>query len=142
MAKKPLDFTTPGGRIRQIVQSVTLVNNTLLAMDTLVPPNKEWILQSIKVTNSDNVDRSIEVFVYLEAAGTNLIIPLMAATVVATQTLVIPNLVATNAYANTLLPGYPIVGGNIIRVVFNAGGVSAGAVDADGLVIVVREIDK
>lgn len=127
------------GEPKQPVTSVTLVNNTAKTVDTTVPAGKKWKFNSIKITNPDDVARTVDFLFYKEAAATNLILTLDATSVGAAGTLQFPRY-AASASLHTFPVVHTLIAGNIIRVTWRAGGVSAGGTDADGLVTTYREV--
>lgn len=131
-------WTFPAGNIHQEVTSITLVNNTAKTEEVLVPTGKIWLLMFIKMTNSDDVQRTLSCNLWLETAKTNLLARMFY--------------VATGAAGSTYWPGGEtdiegevgtliLVGGNKLECTWAAGGASTGAVDADGLVMCYLEID-
>jgi len=137
------ELGVPLARLRQIVTSVTLVNNTAKTIDTTVPTGKKWRLLNIKATNPDDADRNIQAKIWKEAAKTNYLAFLGLAGVSASlaETFHVPNhfMDATNMkYLNR--KDFFLDEGNTIEVVWATGGASTGATDADGLIIEVLEI--
>jgi hypothetical protein len=143
-----ISWTFPGGKLKQEVTSLTLVNNTAKTIDIPVPTGKLWVLHILKVVNADDVGRTIEVVVYKEAAKTNIIAILISAwpvdplgTAAYTDTFIWPvadHFYSTNAKSNlTML----LTEGNVISITINAGGASSGGTDADGIVISYLETD-
>jgi len=128
----------------QSVTSVTLVNNVTKTIDVVVPDNKKWILLSFKVTNPDDVARTITAVLYKEAAKTNYIKRLMSeAAVGATAIRQWPK--ETNSSTVQRVPTLPaeiVTEENTLNVVWATGGASAGGTDADGLVVTYLEIDE
>lgn len=128
-------FMFQGGRIYQSIQSLTLVNNTAKTIDTEIGAYRLW-LTHLKATNPDNVTRDINVEIYKEAAKTNHLRKLTyQAAVAAGGRIEWPNSITgaadkTGLYAPIFLEEF-----NVLTVVWAAGGASAGATDADGLVI-------
>lgn len=134
-------WTFPGGKLKQEVTQVVLVNNVAKTVDTSVPAGKLWLLLSIKLNNSDDVTRDMHIKVFKEAAKTNLVHPLVsAAAVAAGADLVWPNNVSAGGVHNISFPCI-LVAGNKIECYWEAGGASAGATDVDGLVMSYSEID-
>jgi len=133
-------WTFQGGRLVQPVTSVTLANNTALVVDKTVPAGKRWILLGAKMTNPDSVQRNCFMIIYKEAAKTNLLRWLTTATVAATSWMQYPNSNTGTSYLNhpTLIV---LDAGNTITFDWNAGGASAGGVDADGLILEYLEMD-
>jgi len=132
-------WTFPGGRFEQSVTSVTLVNATGKIVDTVVPAGKLWILVSIKAKNSDDVARVITLYIYKEAAKTNLLRVLQNASVNASALLHYPAGAGVDAEEQT--NPYPILAaGNAISVQWTTGGASTGGTAADGLVIEYLEV--
>jgi len=127
----------PGGNLINEVTSVTLVNNTAKTVDFTVPSFIRVIIKSIKVTNPDDVDRVVTFNLFLEAGKTNNLAFLQSASVGAGfNPLHWPTLDSgTTLMRKVFSPGLLMNPGNTISVVWAAGGVSAGGVDADGHVI-------
>lgn len=132
-----------GGELVQDVTSVTLANNTAKTVDTVVPSGKRWLLLSIKVTNPDNVDRVVVINKWKEAAATNKIKTYLSTTVTAGGAVERHTGFTPSSTSNQVGIQYPEIldEGNLIRASWAAGGASAGATDADGLVIEYLEID-
>jgi len=137
--KKQFSETFKSGTFKAQVTSVVLVNNTQKTINESVPTDTKWLLESIKAVNADNVDRTVTVTLFKEAAKTNRIGILYSTTVTPSGHLVVPNNVASSAYLN-LFNGYPMGAGYTLEIVWAAGGASAGSTDADGLVIAFREL--
>lgn len=140
-----MEFDFPGGRVRQEATSVVLVNNTLKVIDTAVPDGKRWVVLSIKAMNPDNVDRTVSIRLYKEALKTNEIALLLSQSLSAAgaERGMWPNTIATHAARSiAAIPGEVLVAGNTINIQWAAGGASAGATDADGLVIEYLETDQ
>lgn len=134
--------TFDGGYLKDEIKSVVLVNNTAKTLDFSCPTGKLWKILSIRLTNPDNVDRIVTVDAYYEAACTNKIARLFNETLPSTKEVTLPT-----SKAPTLFDTYGWIGqpfllnvAETIRVVWAAGGVSAGATDADGLVFHYLEI--
>lgn len=136
-------WTFPGGKPKQEVTSVTLVNNTAKTVDMTVPSGKQWILLGVRIANMDDVDRACTIRKYVTAGKTSLIAQLFSATLTATggrghfpgtSTSVSTRHVASN-------PSEFMVDGNTLSIVWAAGGASAGVVDVDGLVVEYLEVD-
>lgn len=136
-------WTFPGGKLKQEVTEIVLVNATALTEDILVPTGKIWILLSIRVVNMDDVTRAFTATKYKEAAKTNAIRRLMSVSL-ATGTLGQwpgAESSATIGQGRPTAPGEILVAGNILSCVWASGGASAGSTDVDGLVIQYLEID-
>lgn len=134
--------TFPAGRLQQGVTEVVLVNNVTKTIDTTVPAGKKWVLLGIKVTNPDDVQRSVNLFKYKEAAKTNLIKYYGSEAFNAAELVFYPSAVPTaTGWITTWIPLEVLVAGNTISIVWSAGGASAGGTDADGLVIEYLELD-
>lgn len=137
----PLAYVWLAGKKKDNVTSITLVNDTAKTQDVTVPTGKAWLLLAFSVTNPDNVARDVTVTLYKEAAKTNVL-----------QVLGVKAAMDANAAARYHGPGnltnysqgdlyaLPLEAGNTISVTWAAGGASAGATDADGLVVEVMEI--
>lgn len=141
-----INWTFPGGKLKQEPTSITLVNNTQLATLITVPTGKLWILRSIKVANPDDVNRVIIVNKWKEVAKTTLITILTTgytANAVGASLVHWPSTTMDDATMADK-PSHPeiLVAGNTIEVIYAAGGASAGGgPDADGIVIEYLEID-
>lgn len=135
-------WTFQGGKLVQAVTSVTLVNNTALTIDITVPTGKRWILLGIKAVNCDDVSRVIVMTKYKESAKTNVVVLYGSPSVAAGAMVVWPaTTAASTSRWSASMPGEILEPGNTITVQWVAGGVSAGATDADGLVIEYLEVD-
>lgn len=143
--KPVLAWTFPGGKLKQEVTSVVLVNNTLKVIDTTVPAGKQWKLIGVKALNIDDVDRTVTINVYKEAGKTNLLRELNKGALGANagEHLHWPSEGVSTGEADhtSQWADIPLVPGNTINVQWAAGGASTGATDADGLVIEYLEID-
>lgn len=138
-------WTFPGGKLHQEVTSITLVNATTLTEDVVVPAGKMWILLNIKMVNCDDVNRALYVEKYLEAAATNLIKRLISKASAAGDRVNWPSVISATEYSMPTQGGNPwelCAAGNLLRCVYETGGASTGATDADGLVIEYLEIDE
>lgn len=134
-----MDWTK--GKLVQPITSVTLVNNTEKIIDKTVPSHKRWLLLSVKMVNCDNVARTLSIQKWKEAAITNHIKTLTTAATAAAARLQYPNS-SNNLWDYSPLPQLEILSaGNTLRFIWGAGGVSAGATDADGLVIEYLEVE-
>lgn len=134
----------PVGRLVQEVVVITLVNNTGLTTDIVVPAGKRWLVQSIKVLNPDDVGRATSIDFYKEAAATNRIKRLALADVAAVGELLWPNNTLDDVDdADPRGHAWPLLvtEGNLIRIVQAAGGASAGGASVQGLVYQHLEID-
>lgn len=138
-----LVWTFPGGKPKQEVTEIVLVNNVEKVVDITVPTGKLWLLLSIKMVNDDDVNRTSTINKYKEAAKTNLITTLVAGLVILANGGLMhwPNNYVDAMDAKS--PFYPelLVAGNLLSIIWAAGGASAGATDVDGLVIEYLEID-
>jgi hypothetical protein len=135
-----LALTFPGGNFVTDIDSITLANNTLLNHDIIVPVGKRWVLLSIKAMNPDNVNRDISFNIYNEAAATNLAKHLDTRTIATTAQMYWPNN-GTGGEDRSNIPHLVIMsGGQLLRIIFAAGGASAGGTDADGVVITYLEL--
>lgn len=135
-----LRYIIPGGILKQDVTSITLVNNTEFIIDKTVPTDMRWILLGIKITNYDDVARTVSVIKFKEAAKTNEIKVYFSASVAAFGRQQWPNSSTGNPDYSPL-PMLEILGpGNTIQIRWAAGGASSGSVDADGLVIEYLEV--
>lgn len=130
----------PAGEVACDVTSVTLANNTAKQNLITVPANTIWVLQSLKVTNPDDVNRVITIILYKEAALTNIIAGLASETVATTARLQIPHNTPGNTVEfNHNIKDMVLGPGNTIWINWAAGGASAGGTDADGQVIFYRK---
>lgn len=137
-------WTFPGGKLKQEVTEVILVNNVTKTIDVLVPAGKIWILLGVKLLNPDDVDRTVNIYKYKEAAKTNLIATLFTAAITAVTEL--GHWPFVGAAGNTMRsfptnPAEMLASGNVLSIVWTTGGASAGGTDADGLVVEYLEID-
>ena len=139
-----LEFTFPGGKLKQEVTSITLVNNVIYIHDETVPTGKLWILLGIKFVNGDNVTRTVTINKYKTASKALLLAKLASEIDLAANGGVRhwPNLNVTGAVRGAATkPAEFLAAGNTLEVKWAAGGASAGFVDADGLAIEYLEID-
>jgi len=147
VALSQFTWTFPGGKPKQEVTEVVLVNNVQKIIDITVPTGKIWILLRTKIVNCDDVGRNITVSKYKEAGKTNLIASFIRGIAVGASAVVyIPNpyvqATIASAIPDTILQNPEIfVAGNTLSITWAAGGASTGATDADGLVIEYLEID-
>lgn len=133
--------TFPSGQVLADVTALTLVNNTSKTVDVLVPTDCLWVLEQIKITNPDNVNRAVTVRLYKEAAKTNLIAGLGAVTLATTVTLLLPNNTpAADTTVDSNIRGRVLGGGFTIELGWATGGASAGGTDADGIVVMYRKL--
>lgn len=133
--------TFAAGNIKQEVTSITLVNNAAHTEDISVPSGKRWKLISIKMINCDNVARDLSIVVYKEAAKSNLLFQLVAATSVnANYPLHWPCFITGLVDAIYWYFDCILTGANKISCIWAAGGASSGATDTDGLVITYLEL--
>lgn len=136
-------FSFPGGAVKQVVTSITLVNATAKTQDTTVPSNKKWVLLSVKAVNADNVNRVITLTIYKEAAKTNVIKVLDSASIVAGTAMQYPSNQSDRAkQTNATKPAEILTDGNTLTAHWASGGASAGGTDADGLVLEYLEVYK
>jgi len=130
-----------GGKKNIAVTSVTLVNNTALVTDVTVGTGKRWLLISVKITNPDSVTRNCYIIHYKESAKTNLVTRLADATNLASgATFHVPSFQSTTSQTSAKMP-FIMDAGETLSILWEAGGASAGGVDADGLVVEYMEID-
>lgn len=142
VALSKLVWTFPGGQKVKAITSLTLVNNTAKNLDLLCGTGKIIIILHVRAINADNVNRGVLIRHYNEAAATNLISMVCSATIVTLEVLQWPNTDMDELQSTTLFYPLILVAGNILRISWAAGGASAGATDADGLVIEYLEIDE
>lgn len=135
-----LAWTFPGGAHEQKVTSVTLVNNTEKTVDTVVPAGKRWILLAVRAVNGDDVQRTVNIYIYKEAAKTNLLRQIFNGAVGAGAAGQWPGMLDSVQY-QYIWSLVVLEAANAISVVWAAGGASTGAVDADGLIIDYLEVD-
>lgn len=138
--KKDFSEIFPSGTVDARVTSLTLVNNTLKTLNVSVPTDELWALQTITMTNPDNVDRVCYARLFKEVAKTNMITQLMSGTVAAASRLCYPNNAIAETHNNQT--GEQLLLGPNMTIGFTwaAGGASAGGTDADGLVVFVRKL--
>lgn len=136
-----VQYTFPAGEIVQDVTEVVLVNNTAKIVDYTVPVGSKMLLISVKAVNMDNVTRNILVDVYKEVAKTNLMLRLAVGDIATTKFIQYPNTYRPSEVDRVHAPMVLVLTeGNTISVTWAAGGASAGATDADGLVITGLEV--
>ena len=142
LVRSVIAWTFPAGKLWQDVTSVTLVNNTAKTVDIVSKNHKRILILNIKATNPDNVARDITLTKYKETAKTNIIKTLYTVSRNAGATLNWPNSIAAEIGTDPRMASPCILEyTNKIAVVWGAGGVSAGGVDADGLVVEYLELD-
>lgn len=132
--------TFPSGSIKTKVQSVTLVNNTAKTQDISVPTDTEWCIESIKMANGDNVDRNGTILLYQTSSKTNLIAYILFATITAGAQIMIPNNDDLGSAMANNKQQWILGAGETLSFIWAAGGASAGATDADAIVIKYREL--
>ena len=137
-----MSYVHPAGQIVNEITSLTLVNATVKTLDHVVPAGQRHVILSVKAVNCDDVARVINMFVYNEAAATNLITTLSSAS----SNAGVASLYPTNASAAAVhnrppMPATILKAGTILRVLWASGGASTGATDADGLVISYLRVD-
>ena len=141
--KKVFAETFKGGYIYTSVNSLTLVNNTAKANDFTVPDDTVWILQNIRGTNPDDVQRTVSIIIYRTNAVTNRIRDVFNAAVGAGAVFNVPN---DNPLANSTkcadIKDFVLGAGNTIRIYYDAGGASSGGTDADGIILNYRVLSK
>ena len=137
------DPHVPMERLKQDVTSITLVNNTAKTEDVTVPQGERWSLLSVKMANADDVDRVVQCDVYKEVAKTNLIKRLLYETCTANDKHRQWPCHTTATSGNTMGDYAPVIldAGNTLEFTWAAGGASAGAVDADGLVVEYLKVE-
>lgn len=132
--------TFPSGTVKTSVTSITLVNNTAKTQDVTVPTDTKWIIETIRAVNPDDVARFINVEIWRESAKTVRIATLTGLSTGALGAIQFPN----NDDLTASISNSPFVlvlgAGMTISVTWSAGGASAGGTDADGLVILYREL--
>lgn len=143
VAPIPSKFTF--GELHYRVTPVTLANNTTLAVNVTVPPDKRWKLLTMKATNVDNVARSMVLSIYTEPALTNLVMILAYfGGVGASGRLQWPNVLTKADTFYDIYSGWGDVyleAGHTLNMVWTAGGASAGGTAADGYVLGYLEWD-
>jgi len=131
------------GKIVQSVTSITLVNNTAKTVNVTVPSGKRWLLLSLKMGQPDNVQRTLTVDKYKEAAKTNFMGPLVTVGLGVGILQLWPTNDAVHTIRNIACnPAEIMHDGNTLAITWAAGGASAGGTDADGLVYEYLEIDE
>mgnify|MGYP005807211317 CR=1 FL=1 len=138
-----LALTFPGGKFVQDITSVTLVNATTLNIAKTVPAGKRWLLISIKALNPDNVDRVVTFSIYYEVALTNLLRTLNTESLTAAGAEALQWPAVGTAPTHTTSPEWCLVlmaPGNTLNIQWLTGGASAGATDADGLILEYLEL--
>lgn len=138
--KPVLAYTFPSGTPTADEYSITLVNNTAKTQDVTVPANELWVLQSVKITNPDDVTRNVTITLWNEAAKTNKILVLDSQNIATTDRLQIPSNDDHAYNFSNASKDFVLAAGMTIEVVWAAGGASTGATDADGLVIFYRKL--
>jgi len=138
-----LEWIFLGGKKINNITSVTLVNNTAKDVDITVPTGKRWMILGVRAVNADSVNRVMYTFIYNEAAKTSLIEILDdPGTINAGSSWQWPSGRApTSLHISSAWHIIILEAGNTINIHYNAGGASAGSVDADGLVVQALEID-
>ena len=133
----------PGGRLVQVVRSITLVNNTQKIEDVTVPSGERWLLLGVKMANMDDVDRVVSVEIYKEAAKTNLLRSLMYFTCATLKIRQFPSWPSGGISGSSTFQYAPVVleAGNTLSCIWEAGGASAGVVDVDGLVVEYLKVE-
>jgi len=121
------------------ITEVVLVNNTLKTIDLTPGAGKRWHVSTIQVVNGDDVQRTVIIRHFAEAAATNLLSIENSSGIGANGRYMWPNnddlaVGFSNVYFNKIVEGV-----EIIRVAWNAGGASTGSTDADGLTCQVLE---
>jgi hypothetical protein len=129
-----LALTFPAGKLVTDIDSITLVNNTLLNHDIVVPAGERWWLLNAKIVNPDDVVRAVYLRTYLEAARTNRIQELVTGNVTAGTHIMWPNNVA-GATQNNNPTLVLLEGGHVLNVYYAAGGASTGGTDGAGVII-------
>jgi hypothetical protein len=133
--------TYPSGSIKATPTSVTLVNNTAKTVLITVPSDTVWVIQSIRVTNPDNVTRDTYLRLWKEVGMTTKIANLYYAALNTVTDFMYPN---PNAVGNTYMeqPAENLVlgPGMTLEIYYAAGGASAGGTDAYGIVVFYREL--
>ena len=143
MVRSPLTYTFQGGRLYQEVVSITLANNTVFILNHNIPAGKRRVLLSYKLTNPDDVARTVRVKKFKDTARTIKIKELAAyaglgAAGEAQWPHGVPSAGEQKEGARPVeLFEFP----NVLQFTWEAGGASAGGTDADGLVIEWLETD-
>ena len=127
-------FTYPAGLKFKTTVPVTLVNNTQKVEEVAPAAGKRWLLLNIKLTNSDDVAREIEI-ITLDTVDVLSLLWTDAAVGAG----------AVKNWPDIDYPWHPVIldgtVGDKLRITWAAGGASAGGTDADGLVVQALEID-
>jgi len=140
--KKTFAETFPSGEVRADVYSLTLANNTAKTNNYTVPDDTLWVLQSVRMTNPDDVQRTINMRLYKTSAKTSEIGLLSSVAAAAGAAIMYPN--TGSGSATFLVPRENLVlfAGNTLEITWAAGGASSGGTDADGVVIFYRRLLK
>lgn len=128
------------------VTSITLVNNTAKtqSLASLIPAGFIGEILSIKITNPDNVGRDVTVWIE-DASGNEIFFLLAGQALAAGIRAQFPNTWVTTTVGDGRADGGGgkgkpalLFAGDVVKVLWAAGGASAGGTDADGLVVKVR----
>ena len=137
------DIGVPLGRIRRNQTTVTLVNNTQLQEVIGTTAGERWVLEFIKLTNPDDVNRRVTIILYGDVALTVELLTLFDETVNAGAEAVWPrknhaddqDVMWNIDYGAIILDRV-----NALRITWYAGGASAGGADVDGLIVSAVEV--
>ncbi|MFH1327294.1 MAG: hypothetical protein ABIH76_00340 [Candidatus Bathyarchaeota archaeon] len=138
-----VDPHVPMERLKQEVTSVTLVNNTAKTEDVTVPQGERWLLLGAKLANPDDVARVVGIDIYKEAAKTNLLRQLFQFSANASTSRQWPSWPSGSTSGSCTFQFALVIldAGNTLKCFWEAGGASAGGVDADGLVIEYLKVE-
>jgi hypothetical protein len=139
-----LQYVFQGGYKKNNITSVVLVNNTAKTLDLTPGDGKRWQLLSARMVNIDDVNRNLSAAHYAEAAATNMLSQWCINTAISQNNgMHFPN-VSYSDKKELLGSVVPVIieDTEMVRFTWNAGGVSAGGTDADGLICQVMEIVK
>lgn len=137
-------LTFPSGSVESSIQTVTLVNNTAKTLTYTVTDDTMVVIQTISVTNPDDVARTVTITLWNESAKTNRLAILEQDSVGASGIMHYPNLETAGGGSTGFIrnAGFPLLlkAGMTIEVVWAAGGASSGGTDADGFAILLRKL--
>lgn len=128
-----------GGDILQdhLGAAVTLVNNTLLNHDIIVPAGKRWYLFGGRIFNGDDVERACQV-VLLSAEAVGITVLLRSQAIAAGAYASYPN--GEASVLQTISFPLPMAAGTYLRFGFEAGGASAGGTGYCSAILI--EVDE
>lgn len=138
-----LEYIYPGGILKTIITSVTLVNNVAFQILQTVPAGRRRILLGVRMVNCDSVARVLRMDLYNEAALTNLIKALEYVSIATTAALQWPDFRSNNTAPDMSPMDHLVIldPGHTLALTWAAGGASAGGgPDADGCVVQYLEV--